>query len=423
VKHPVRWLREEITAYFQQISQFNRNIWLLEIASILCGVANGIFTVDFNLYILNVGIKADGLGQILSAGPFAQAVSAIPIGFLGELLGYKNAFLGIFLIAGGAQLLQVVTPNLNLISLAAFAGGLALSGNFVVRLPFLSANVKGSERSHVFTLDSILSAISYAASALLAGHLPTWIGYFTSNTVLQYRYALLISGVFMLLAAVPIFMVKDIPVARNTKISLAPYLWGIDRLTVKLATVEFFVGMTMGLISPFMNLYFIYKLGVTREFYGSVEALAFIPAMMVLGLGPVLVRRFGLMKTILGSRFLVPICALLMAMALSPGVGTASYLGYKSFINMSQSIWFAFAMAAASKKAKVAISAWLGVTFDVAMGLSALVTGNLLAQSNYTLPFILAAAASLCSFGLTYFFVGGKREPVLETPAVESLAE
>lgn len=392
-------------------------------ASVLSGVASGIFTVDFNLYILNIGIKADGLGQILSASPFAHCLAAIPIGFIGELVGYKKAFLGIFIISGVAQLAQVAIPNINLISLAAFAGGLALSGNFVVRLPFLSANVKGSERSHVFTLDSILNAISFAFGALLAGYLPNLFGAFNLDVVLQYRYTLFISGIFMLLASVPVFMIKDIPVSSHTKISLAPYLWGIDRFTVKLAVVELFVGLTMGLIVPFMNIYFIYKLGVTREFYGSVEALAFIPGMIMLALGPLLVKRYGLVKTIVGARFVIPFCTLLLALLPMPAVGTTAYLGYKALFNMSQSIWFAFVMAAASKKAKVAVSAWLEITFNLGMGLAALVTGSLLLHSDYLWPFLLSTAAAVAVVSCTHIFWGGKRAPKLDTAPLEMLAE
>ncbi len=41
-------------------------------------VAQGIFAVDFNLYILSLGVTADTLGAVLSAAPFAQALASWP---------------------------------------------------------------------------------------------------------------------------------------------------------------------------------------------------------------------------------------------------------------------------------------------------------------------------------------------------------
>jgi len=136
------------------------------------------------------------------------------------------------------------------------------------------------------------------------------------------------------------------------KISLKPYLWGIDSLSVKSAGIELFIGLTLGLIVLFMNLYFVFHLNTSREFFSTVEALA-----------------------------------------TSAEVGSGGYWGYRALFTMSQWLWLAVAMGTASAKARVAMSAWLEITFWLGQALAAIITGSLLAKSNYVLPFLLSTAA------------------------------
>ena len=299
--------------YIREVRKFHRNIRLLMLASMLAYLATGIFSVDFNLYILSLGIKADSLGKILSAGPFAHMLAAIPIGFFAERLGFRRAFLAIYSITGIAMIAQVATGNVYVITTAAFLAGLAISGDFVVRLPFLSANVQDSERAYVFSIDAFLSGITYALGALLAGFLPNLFQTFNLDLSASYRTTLLISGGIMTLAFFPVLLIRDHTHLEKRKISLAPYLWGIDRFTVKAAIIEFFIGVTFGMIVPFMNIIFLYHLNTTREFYSTVEALAFIPTILFTLVGPILVLRLGSVRAITLGRMLVPAFLLVLA--------------------------------------------------------------------------------------------------------------
>jgi MFS family permease len=398
--------------YARQVSQFNSNIRILLLSSVLSGIAQGMFSVDFNLYILSLGIEPDALGRILSAGPFAHALAAIPIGFLGEWFGYRVAFVIIYGVAGISQLVQVATGNAYIISAAAFIAGLALSGNFVVRMPFLAANVKGSERAHVFSINSLVHSLTMAAGSLLGGYLPNLLGRVTSDPTLQYRYTLLLAGAFTMVSVVPIFFIEPQVRRHERKISLQPYLWGVDAFTVKGATVELFIGLTLGLIVPFMNLYFIFHLNTSREFFSSIEALTIVFTTLAAALGPMLAVRMGEARAIIVGRYLVPVATVAMALATSASVGTAGYWTYRGLFTMSQSLWFAYAMGAAAAKAKVAFSAWLEITFWLGQALAAIVTGALLADANYSLPFYLSTAAALITALLTQLFIGRRAKPV-----------
>jgi len=60
---------------------------------------------------------------------------------------------------------------------------------------------------------------------------------------------------------------------------------------------------------------------------------------------------------------------------------------------MSQPLSFAFAMRAATEKAKTAASAWLNVTYWLGNAVAAPLVGWSMARSNYTSPLFWAAGA------------------------------
>ncbi len=402
--------------YVSHLAHFNRNVRLCFLASMLSGMAQGAFTVIFNLYIVALGIGPEVLGRILSAGPFAQAVGSIPAGFLAEIIGYKSAFAIIYGATGLSQIAQVASANALLIFAAAFVGGLAFAGDFVVRLPFLAANTSESERTHVFSLSSLIFSMSLSLGALLAGYGPDLLRSLTSDLIVAYRYTLYAAGALTLLSLFPIALIKAQAVRARHKISLHPYLWGMDRFTVQAAIASGFVGIAQGLVGPFLNLYFVYHLGTTREFFGNVTALSLLPVVLAVALGPAIAMRMGKVRSVTILRLLVPLSLFLMAVTTQPLLGTAGYWAYRALFMMSQPISFAFAMQAAERKAVVAASAWLNVTYWLGNAIAAPVTGIYLAHLDYATPFYLAAVAAVLA-GLSNQIFFAPKEKLLKDKA------
>lgn len=411
-----------INTYIGNIKKFSKNVRLLMLAAMFSYIAFGMFSVNFNLYIISLGITPDSLGNILSAAPFASLLASIPLGFIAEKLGYRKVFLFIYLVSGLGLLAQVATANVTIITIAAFITGLASSGNFVIRLPFLASNIEDADRTFVFSVDAFLGGIMIAVGALLAGYLPNFFQNLVGNIQLAYRYTLFFSGSLTLLALIPVFMIADFQHTQKGKISLKPYLWGVDKFLVKSALIEFFLGFTHGLIVPFINIFFLFYLNTSREYYSWVEAIAFIPIISATLIGPLLATKYGNIKTIIVARFFIPILFLSFITSISHFIGTGSYLGYRAIFTMSQSLWFAFAMAVISNKSKAALSAWLQITFQVGIILAAQITGNLLNRGNYTLPFILAASGAVVSSLLTWILIYPYKDRITQIPALKKAA-
>ncbi len=382
-------------AYRQSLRGVSRNCWLVFLAGSLAGLAQGVFAVDFNLYILELGIAPDTLGGILSAAPFAQALASIPINLLSEVLGFKAAFVVIFGVSGLAKVGQLVTTSVPLIAAASFVDGLAMAGGFVVRLPFLAANTEPRAQTQVYSINSMLFSVSMSLGSLLASHVPNVLEGVTGDLAGAYRATLLGAAVLTLLAVIPIFALRPTPPTGLRPLALRDYLWRVDRFVIYQAAITLFVGLSIGVVGPFMNLIFLYHLGATREFYGAVSALALIPAVVGAAAVPALATRTGsIVRKVTWLRLAVPLCLIAMAITSNPWVGTVGFWGQNTLVFMAAPLAFAFAMEIA-RDTRPVLSAWLNVAFWIGSAVAAPLTGLLIAEDRYGAALVLAAAFSV----------------------------
>lgn len=397
--------RRGLLRLLRKLPRFDRNVLLYFAIVLLSGIGQGIFTVVFNLYVLAVGIDAAVLGRLLSAGPFAQALGSIPVGFMTEVIGYRGAIVAIYGSTGLSQIAQAATPSALLIFAAAFVGGLGFAGDFVVRLPFLAAYTPASVRTQAFSIASILSTVSRSLGALIAGYAPQLMRPFAPDLATGYRYTLYIAGVLTLLSVVPgLLIARPVREVERAPLSLRPYLWGMDRFTLQQAIVSLFVGASVGVVVPFFNLYFIYHLGTSLELYSIITALSVVPNFIATAFGPALAARVGSVQAVTLLRVLIFVTFLVMAVTMNPIVGTIGYWAQYALFMMAQPLSFAFAMEAATPRAKGPASAWLNVTYWLGLALTTPVGGAFIARSNYTMPLCLSGLAMGMGALCNHFF-------------------
>jgi MFS family permease len=412
-----------VIAYVSDFWKVDPNCKLSYSATLLNGLSQGIFLVVFNLYILAMGIPADVLGAILAAGPLAQAIGSIPLGFLAEKIGFRKVFIFIYGGSGLAKLVQVAGSFVPLISGAAFLSGLALAGDFVVRLSFLAANSKPEERTKVYSANNLIFSLSVSGGALIAGFLPNLFQLMGYDLIVSYRFTLFVAGMLSILAILPSSRIVDTPPVPGRRISLSPYLWGIDRFTVFQAITSLFVGLSIGMLNPFMNLYFVYHFGATREFFSTVSAFAIVFTFTATSLGPLLAARLGTVPSVSYLRMVIPVFLLVFAFTSSQYFGAAAFWMQTALFQMSQPLSFAFAMRAASNKAKSAASAWLNVTFWIGNAAAAPIVGSLIAGADYRTPVLMAAGSIILAGLLNHLFFGPIELSLNKMEAVNATSE
>ncbi len=392
-----------------RLSGLGPNIHKYLLTALLINLGFGVFQTDFNLYILSLGLSADFLGIALSLTPFAQAVVAIPLGFLAEKIGHKKSLVLVNLVVGLAYLFRVISSNPLIIMIASFSTGLMASGYFIIQLPFISHNA-GNNRNLAYTVNSIVFYTASSIGALIGGFLPDFLRNFIHNEAAVFQAILVGFSLVILLGTIPLLLMdKDEP-DKERKISLSPYFSGIDATTIKFAVIEIFIGLSMAFLMYFMNLVFINYYQSTLEAYGVTSALLIIPMVGLLLLGPGLAKRYKNIPIILIGRFLSVLFAFGIGITTNAFIGGAAYILFRSMMSLAQTLWFGFAVTVSTRRSRMATSAWLEVTFQLGLGIAAFTGGRLVSANAYPTLGYLSSAAMLAAFLLTLIFFGKKSQ-------------
>lgn len=394
-----------IRKYLGTIKDLNRNIKLYLVSTLLINLGFGVFQADFNLYILSMGMKPDFLGIILSLSPLAEAISSIPIGYITEKIGFKRSLIFVYVVLGIAYFIQIITPYRFFIMLGSILVGLVVGGNFIIQLPFLSHYTK-DDRNQAFTLTMLVFYLTFAIGGLFGGYLPAWLNGFIQNETISYRILLAASSLLMILGSVPLYFLDDDRPDPARKISLEPYLKGMDANTVKFAFIEFFIGASLAFIASFLNIIFVYYFNSTLKLYSITVAVLVIPTIFFLFLGPVIAEKLGNLRTVLISRALAIFLAYFVVMTPNQYIGSGSYILYRSLVGFAQSLWFSFAISVSTRRSRMATSVWLEITFQIGMGIAALVGGYLITNESYQMLGIISAISMAACFVFTYAFFG-----------------
>jgi len=384
---------------------FNRNIILYLVMLFVANLGFGVVGAGFNLYILSMGMSPDILGVILSLTPFAQMLMAIPIGFLAEKIGNKRGMILINIIVGIAYLMRITTGNQALILAGSFLLGTVQSGYFIMQMPFIS-HYAGTGKDKEFISASIVFYTAMLIGNLLGGYLPGMVQGFFSTETLAFRAVMTAASALILLGTIPLFFLeKDAP-EDTSRISLSPYLKGIDKNTVKFAGIEFFIGTGIGFLQYFMNVIFVYYYGSTLQAFGTMSFLMIIPMLLLMFAGPGLAKRYGGFKVALITRVMAGALALMVIATTNQIIGGGSYMGFRALVGMGQTLWISWASTIATKRSRMATSTWLEITFQIGFAVSALYGGHLIALDAYPTLGIISGVSLLLAVILPLWFFG-----------------
>ncbi len=396
-----------IRSLFQTDQGIDRNIKLYLLTVLLISIGFGMIEADFNLYILSMNMSPDFLGVILSLTPFAQVLAAIPIGFLAEKIGSKRSLILVNLVVGFSYLLRVFSSNQTLILLGSFILGTVRTGYFIIQMPFIS-QYAGKQKDKEYSFASITIYSSTAVGNLIGGFLPVILASLFITETLTYRMILIGASLLIILGTTPLFFLKKDKPADTRKISLSPYLKGIDKNTVKFAGIEFFLGTGFGFLLFYMNIIFVYYYNSNLQAYGTMSAVLIIPIVILLLAGPSLAKKYNGLRIILITRILSSIFAVFTIITTNPLIGASAYIIFRSLIGVGTSLWLSFASSVATKRSRTATSAWLEITFQIGFIVAALVGGHLIARGSYPVLGFISAVSMVIAYILTNLFFGKK---------------
>ncbi|MFB0501130.1 MAG: MFS transporter [Candidatus Bathyarchaeia archaeon] len=393
---------------------FSRNARLFLSATFLNGFATGIWVVLFNLYLLDLGFREDFIGYMLLLGGLAAGLAAFPVGIICGKVGRKKSLLTGVSVGSIFNVILVCTSNpILLLTVSLFQGFGGLFGIlfWVAQAPFMMENSEPEERTHLFSINLATWFLSNMAGSLVGGVLP---GVFSSlfgveiENVMVYRAALTVSVVFLFLAVLPYYAIKEKPYQKNNATMTSRFsLKAIQSRAIigKLVLTSVLIGLGAGLIVPFFNVFFKNKLQATPEQIGIIFALGNVMTAVGIVLAPVVSGRLGKVHAIAFTQ--LSSIPFIFGIAFSPNLGFAavSYLARGALMVMGVPIYQNLAMEVVQTEERAPTSGFITMADRIPRAVGSSIAGQTMTQGNYFLPYMITSAFYFfaSSLFLTFF--------------------
>ena len=260
-QNPAHQLRAVLSDYAARVRAFQPNARLYLLNVVILGAAMGIFRLLFNFYVLSLGYDEALLGSLITASSLTALIAALPMGYLADLLGRKNALILSTVLLGASTVGMVLWPSQGMLYALNVLSGLAQSLMGVTMAPFMMENSREQERTYLFSFSSGLQMAMASVGSWIGGYLPTWVaraGGLSPTGSQAYGGAPLAGGLSVFLGGLPLAWVRLPRLERGERSVFAPLSFAARQpvLLGKLILPMLITSIGAGVIMPFMNVFF-----------------------------------------------------------------------------------------------------------------------------------------------------------------------
>lgn len=401
-----------LKGYTDGIKRFSRNAKLFLVYSLSAGLGTGIWNVMFNLYLLRLGFDIPFIGMFWLVDMLFHGLFAFPAGLIGDKIGRRKTFIlatAVSILARGVLLF--VTDSTGLLILAGIAGA-GEGFHAVAGAPFLMENSESEERPLLFSLDSSFGMFSTFVGSLSGGFLPLlWAVLFGVPQLdpQPARLALITSLPLTFLALVPLAMIREKPVQLVESFAELFTLRNIvsHGVIARLVLCGSFIGLAFGLSTRFFNIFFAEARHATDDQVGMILAIGSLGSAISILLSPLLVRKWGRVRSILFSQ--VSSIPFLLLMAATPGLTAvaAFYVLRGAFYGISMPLRNQLSMEFTVSRERATTAGLTHMVFDLGGSFGAGLAGALIVSSNFVPSFVAASVLFLIPAVLYYLFFNG----------------
>jgi len=385
---------------------FSRNAALFLLGSFLINMLFTVHMLIFNLYLRELGFTESFVGRTLSMGAIGSMVAAIPCAMLIARYAIKKMLLITTFLFTASYFLMVTTDVPLMILTASFLVGSLLSFARVATAPFIMRNSTREERTYVFSMYFANWMFAGIIGSYLGGHAQKLYALHVQAGAESYRFVLLTGLIFGLLALIPFSMIRAKPPAENERslVLNRKLLKDKGALLFKLSFPFFLVGTGAGLIIPFLNLYFRDVFSASTEQIGFYYALVQVTMIVGTMAGPVLVKRFGMVRTLVVTELLSVPFMLVMAFSGNISLVVASFLFRGALMNMGQPIGTNFAMEMVPKDMHGLTNSITMIAWTSSWAISTQSGGWVIEHYGYAPSFLITVGFYVASAVLYYYY-------------------
>jgi MFS family permease len=397
-----------VNGYISKMKQFSRNAKKYLAFNFFLSMNMGIYGVIFNLYILKLGYHEDLLGLMLSITYIATGLAALPAALLCDRVGRKNTLIISSVITAMALLILYTITSKEVLLAASVLQGIGSALMTVSASPFLVENSTSDERMHLFSINAVMSTVAMIFGNLAGGIAPGLMASVGIDATgpLTYRYTLFLSLIAVLITFLPLLYLKEEKRKSATSLERLNVIGStVKSLSVqKLIVINALVGIGAGMIVPFFNVYFHHVLSASTDQIGIIFSVAEVIMMAGLVILPLMAERLGKIKSIAFTQLASIPFLIMLAFTGNIFVAAFAYTMRMTLMNMANPAISSFNMEIVDERQRATVSSLTSMSWYLFQALSTYVSGILMANGNYVLPFMITCVVYVTSASLYYIF-------------------
>jgi MFS family permease len=411
--------------YIQPMRTFGRDARLFLWMTVINGIIFSGWQLFFNIYMLQSGFTRDFLGIVNSLPALTGLLFGIPMGRLSDRIGRKRAlFIGI-LLSGLSYLGQVTFKQPLLIVIMSALAGVFFMLIIVSGAPLMMKLSDASNRTLLFSLNYGLQTIAGAVGSLFAGRLPALFGTLLSvdpTSAVVYRAVLIMTILFGSTALIPLWMMREPKTFQaNSELDagLRNIRSGLTRLTIKLATPNFLIGMGAAILIPYMNIFFKDRFSISDSLLGVLFSLSSLFIGIGTLVGPRLTTRLGgKIRTVAFTQLTSVIFMLIIGFVPSLWIAGFAFLMRAALMNMAAPLYSAFCMEQTPESQQGLANSILNIAWNIGWSVGPYLSGVVQEQYGFTPLFIATTILYLLSIGVMWRYFGHTEQLSLKAAAV-----
>lgn len=412
--------------YLRDVRGYQRDIRLFLLYNLAANVGIGVFTLLYNLYLTELGLREDFIGRFNSISTLAMAGVALSMGYLINSLGVWRCVtigMGLFLVA--SFLTCVITDPNTLLVFSAF-GGAATAFLFVPTMPFIVDLTRREERHGVAALAFSLQSLSVTVGSMVGGWFPkalTLVSELEAASAETYRYTLIAGLALAGLSLIPLVLMsaerkRFRPVDAEPAPASAPAAVGETRPAARNVRRDLWVFVAVGglmsvgagAVFPFYNV-FLKTIGASAGQIGLIYAVAGLLAAFIGLFSPWFAQRFGPLQAVVLIRLApVPFYLLLVAFPVLPLAIFGQVIRTIS-INMAWPIDSTYASDILPARERGKAFSFRSGAWNLGWSAASLVTGRLIVAWGYNVSFITYVVFMTLAMALFYIYFSRAARP------------
>ncbi|HEY3274972.1 MAG TPA: MFS transporter, partial [Methanocella sp.] len=375
---------------------------------------------------LKLGYHEDFMGVLLGVVYVSAGLLALPTAMLCDRIGRRKILLlSSALLALSVALLYTITTGEMLI-FASVLYGIAIGAMAVASSPFMAENSSPEERIHLFSMSSVVMMASSILGSLAGGILPGWFAGLAGEdleSVMPYRFTLYLSLAAVLLTIVPLVLIKEKNrprLDRRERFSLVARVIKSPNVQ-RLVFVNMLIGVGAGMVVPFFNVYFYNVLQASEGQIGLIFSVGQIVMVAGLLIIPMLVGRFGKVRTIALTELLSIPFLILIGFTMNIYLAAVGYIMRMTLMNMANPAISSFNMEIVAEEERATVSSLTQTGWYLLYAVSTVISGIMMSHGSYLLPFLITCIVyAIAAVAYYVFFLRIEKTRMMPTAVIRT---